>query len=169
MNNYQKTLQSVGIGFDDLSVKLKQMVSEHEEAAEQLNDDLEKLSKMDEGDPEYDELRQEIQETEETLLEHDDELCAAIKKFSVDRIKVQKMQDAKKAKKESQNNYAPPKQDIPTTITTTQGQSTIVANPAIGVQNNKAVEQKGDGGNWILWTVLGVAGLFFGAQYFKNK
>lgn len=164
MNKYKKVIQSTNLTDNDLTKKLKGLIAEHEAAVQEFNEEKAKLGQMDENDPDYDELSQELAELEETILANDDELCEAILKFSNGRGQYQKMLEGRKKWMENKNtggsaNPAPAPAPAPTP-------TPVAAQGGVTVAEEK---KEGGVGDWLFWGIMGGIGLFLGVKIYKNR
>ena len=179
MNKHKDVLRGESLSIDTVSKKLQGLILDHERTVTEYNSEKEKISEMESDDPQYDEMKQELQELEETLLSNDEELCAMILKYVKAKAGAEKMQEGRKkwaasknADKKTENtsvtktdvplqgNVEPPQIQTPAPVIVTAAQGAVIP---------KAEEPKDDILTWFLWGALAVAGFFVGSRIIKKQ
>jgi len=181
MRKFEKKINELGLEKGKLSKNLNDTVVNFHLAEDELKSlklELKAAEKEEDNDDEIDKLVAKIEETESQLEQTDDYLVKKIeihnKNGDMYAARAEKMREARVAKA-ANKNFAPaqPKpvdEPKPAPIVTikeevkAQPEVTQTA-PAAKIEEEK--EEKGT--NWVLWGILGVAGIFVGINLFKNK
>jgi len=180
MAKFEKKITELGLEEGKLSKNLNKMVKDFRKAEAQLEEMKEELEKLS-GD-EKEQLQGEISELEEALAETDDELVGRVQTYADNReYYAQKVQDlnrgrqkAEEARGAASNPQPQPKkvEEAPKQVETPKvEEAKVVSTEPAGTAAAKAVpiEQKKESSNWLLWGVLGIAGIMVGVNLFRNK
>lgn len=181
MRKFEKKINELNLVKGSLSKGLNKNIKDFETLEQSLvglQAELREAKAIDDNDEEVEKITQEVEELEEQLENFDEVLTDKVQSYSdnyeVNQEKVRKMDEARKAKAaaRAQATPAPAAEPTPAPAPTPnpepqpQPQSTPAADPAPAP---KVEEKEEKGTNWLLWGVLGVAGIFVGINLFKNK
>jgi len=180
MRKFEKKINELNLVKGSLSKGLNKNIKDFEMLEQSLvglHAELREAKAMDDNDEEVEKLTQEVEELEEQLENFDEVLADKVQSYSdnyeVNQEKVRKMDEARKAKAAARAQATPTPAPEPTPAPapapqpTPQPQPTPAADPAPAPKVEEEKEEKGT--NWLLWGVLGVAGIFVGINLFKNK
>jgi Asp-tRNA(Asn)/Glu-tRNA(Gln) amidotransferase C subunit len=179
MRKFEKKINELNLLKGSLSKGLNKNIKDFETLEQSLvglQAELREAKAIDDNDEEVEKITQEVEELEEQLENFDEVLTDKVQSYSdnyeVNQEKVRKMDEARKAKAaaRAQATPAPAAEPTPAPAPTPnpepQPQPTPAADPAPAP---KVEEKEEKGTNWLLWGVLGVAGIFVGINLFKNK
>ncbi len=181
MRKFEKKINELNLVKGSLSKGLNKNIKDFETLEQSLvglQAELREAKAIDDNDEEVEKITQEVEELEEQLENFDEVLTDKVQSYSdnyeVNQEKVRKMDEARKAKAaaRAQATPAPAAEPTPAPAPTPnpepqpQPQPTPAADPAPAP---KVEEKEEKGTNWLLWGVLGVAGIFVGINLFKNK
>jgi len=189
MRKFEKKINELGLQKGALSKNLNDLVRNFELAEDELKSlkiELKTAEKEEDNDEEIDNLISKIEEIEAQLNESDEYLVKKVvshhKNGDVYAARAEKMREARQAKAASKNSTPAPvavtaPEPQPATIETPKVEPIVntVENPKAEPANTqtspvaKVEEKEEKGTNWLLWGVLGVAGIFVGINLFKNK
>ena len=182
MRKFEKKINELGLEKGKLSKNLNDTVRNFELAEDELKSlklELKAAEKEEDNDDEIDKLVEKIEETESQLEQTDDYLVKKIeihnKNGDMYAIRAEKMREARvaKAANKTSNPSTPPKpvdEPKPAPIVTIKEE--VKAEPEVTQTAPSAkIEEKKEEKktNWLLWGVLGVAGIFVGINLYKNK
>jgi len=182
MRKFEKKINELGLEKGKLSKNLNEVIRNFELAEDELKSlklELKTAEKEEDNEDEIDNLVSKIEETESQLEQTDDYLVKKIeihhKNGDMYAMRAEKMREARIAKSANKNSTptAEPKQieqpkvePIVTIKEEVKAQQKSTQETPV-VKNEEEKEKKKT--NWILWGVLGVAGIFVGINLFKNK
>jgi hypothetical protein len=182
MSKFEKKITELGLEEGKLSKNLNKMVKDFRKAEAQLEEMKEELEKVS-GD-EKEQLKGEIAELEEALAETDEELVGRVQTYADNReYYAQKVQDLNRGRQKAEqargaaSNPQPQPQpqkveEAPKQVETPKiEEAKVVSTEPAGTAAAKAVpiEEKKESSNWLLWGVLGIAGIMVGVNLFRNK
>jgi predicted nuclease with TOPRIM domain len=183
MRKFEKKINELGLEKGKLSKNLNDVVRNFELAEDELKSlklELRAAEKEEDNEDEIDNLLSKIEETESQLEQTDDYLVKKIevhhKNGDMYAIRAEKMREARQAKAANKNSTPPQTQSKPIEEQKIEPIVTIKeevkaqpeAQQATSVAKDNEVKEK-KGTNWILWGILGVAGIFVGINLYKNK
>ncbi len=185
MAKFEKKITELGLEEGKLSKNLNKFVRDYRKAEAQLEEMKDELKTA--PDEKKEELQNEITELEEALAETDEELVGRVQTYADNReYYAQKVQDLNRGRQKAEqargaaSNPQPqpepepqkaeeaPKQEETPKIE----EAKVVSTEPAGTAAAKAVpieEKKKDSSNWLLWGVLGIAGIMVGVNLFRNK
>lgn len=181
MRKFEKKINELNLVKGSLSKGLNKNIKDFdmlEQSLVGLQAELREAKAMEDNDEEVERLTQEVEELEEQLENFDEVLADKVQSYfdnyEVNQEKVRKMDEARKAKAAARAQATPAPAAEPTPAPAPaptpnpepQPQPTPAADPAPAPKEEEKEEK---GTNWILWGVLGVAGIFVGINLFKNK
>jgi len=186
MRKFEKKINELGLQKGALSKNLNDLVRNFELAEDELKNlkiELKAAEKEEDNEEEIDNLISKIEETESQLDESDDYLVKKVishhKNGDTYAIRIQKMKQAREAKLASKNSIVQSQPEPQTKPVETPKNEPIVTNNtelkaepvSTGTprEPKKEEDKEEKGTNWLLWGVLGVAGIFVGINLFKNK
>ena len=177
MRKFEKKINELGLEKGKLSKSLNDFVRNFDLAEDELKSlrmNLKQAEQEEDNEEEIDNLISKIDEMENDLDDADNELTKKVvmhhKNGDFYAARAQKMRDAREAKAANKNNTPKEASQInnsinqPITVKSTTPQAKGAAPQSILEQPK---EKKGT--NWILWGVLGVAGIFVGINLFKKN
>ena len=181
MRKFEKKINELGLEKGKLSKNLNDTVVNFHLAEDELKSlklELKAAEKEEDNDDEIDKLVAKIEETESQLEQTDDYLVKKIeihnKNGDMYAARAEKMREARVAKAANKNSAAAQPKPIdepkPAPIVTIKEEAKAqpeVTQTALTAKIEEEKEEKGT--NWVLWGVLGVAGIFVGINLFKNK
>lgn len=180
MRKFEKKINQLNLVKGKLSKGLNANIKDFEMLEQSLvglQAELREAKAQEDNDEEVDRLTNEVEELEEQLENFDEILTDKVQSYSdnyeVNQEKVRKMDEARKAKaaaKAQGGNPTPAPQPEPTPAP--QPDPTPAPQPTPNPEPTptpKEEEKEEKGTNWLLWGVLGVAGIFVGINLFKNK
>ena len=179
MRKFEKKINELGLEKGKLSKNLNDTVVNFYLAEDELKSlklELRAAEKEEDNDDEIDKLVAKIEETESQLEQTDDYLVKKIeihnKNGDMYAARAEKMREARVAKAANKNSAAatPPKpvdEPKPAPIVTIKEE--VKAQPEVTQTAPAAKIEEEKGTNWVLWGILGVAGIFVGINLFKNK
>ena len=138
---------------------------------------LKQAQQKEDNDEEIDNLLSKIDDMENDLEEADNELVKKVimhhKNGDLYAARAQKMREAREAKAalkvapaaaSNESTEAPVNESTPAPVTEPTPVSKTETTPISKIEEKEKKET-----NWLLWGVLGVAGIFVGINLFKNK
>lgn len=189
MRKFEKKINELGLEKGKLSKSLNDYVFNFQTAEDEfksLKMNLKEAQQKEDNDEEIDNLLFKIDDMENDLNQADDELVKKVvmhhKNGDLYAARAQKMRDAREAKAANKNTaVTETAQTSPKAVVTQVDNTTtepITSKPVTRevkievsqptLQEPKTEEKKKET-NWLLWGVLGVAGIFVGINLFKNK
>ena len=184
MRQFEKKIKELGLEKGKLSKNLNELVSSFEVAEEDLKgmkQQLKEEQEQDDNEDEINDLIKKIESEESDLNQYDEQLTKKIVVFHKNNdlyVKnAEKMRAAREAKAAAKNEnkqvedkkveVAPivEMKPVKTEEVKTKEQITIDELP----NETKTEEKPKSKTNWLLWTALGVAGIFLGVKLSQNK
>lgn len=179
MRKFEKKINQLNLVKGKLSKGLNANIKDFEMLEQSLvglQAELREAKAQEDNDEEVDRLTNEVEELEQQLENFDGILTDKVQSYSdnyeVNQEKVRKMDEARKAKAAArvQATPAPAAEPTPAPAPTSNPEPQPQPTPAADPTPAPKVEEKEEKGtNWLLWGVLGVAGIFVGINLFKNK
>jgi uncharacterized protein YggL (DUF469 family) len=179
MRKFEKKINQLNLVKGKLSKGLNANIKDFEMLEQSLvglQAELREAKAQEDNDEEVDRLTNEVEELEQQLENFDGILTDKVQSYSdnyeVNQEKVRKMDEARKAKAAArvQATPAPAAEPTPAPAPTPDPEPQPQPTPAADPTPAPKVEEKEEKGtNWLLWGVLGVAGIFVGINLFKNK
>jgi predicted RNase H-like nuclease (RuvC/YqgF family) len=181
MRKFQNKITEAGLQKNKLPKTIASLVKEFEEAENEVKQLKSDLESMDEDDEEKADLINEIAEYEQLLETTDNKIVAKLDDYVAKKpyyeAKFQHMRDVAAAKKSGQTAPpAPTKASVSAGTTASANTSTqyvqpqpIYTPPPPANEPEKVEEKKKEGTNWLLWGALGIAGIFLGVNFYKNR
>lgn len=191
MRKFEKKINELGLEKGKLSKSLNEFVRNFELAEDELKGlriDLKQAEQEEDNDEEIDKLLAKIEELENDLEQADNELSRKVelhhKNGDFYAARAQKMREAREAKAASKKNNTQVSTEAAITNSNDTNKAQKQEEPPIPQPqpqpqpqpkqeeepiktNEEPKDEKGT--NWLLWGVLGVAGIFVGINLFKNK
>jgi Asp-tRNA(Asn)/Glu-tRNA(Gln) amidotransferase C subunit len=179
MRKFEKKINQLNLVKGKLSKGLNANIKDFEMLEQSLvglQAELREAKAQEDNDEEVDRLTNEVEELEQQLENFDEILTDKVQSYSdnyeVNQEKVRKMDEARKAKAAARVQATPAPAADPTPAPAPEPTPVADPTPAPAPDPTPApkVEEKEEKGtNWLLWGVLGVAGIFVGINLFKNK
>lgn len=179
MRKFEKKINQLNLVKGKLSKGLNANIKDFEMLEQSLiglQAELREAKAQEDNDEEVDRLTNEVEELEQQLENFDEILTDKVQSYSdnyeVNQEKVRKMDEARKAKAAARVQATPAPAADPTPAPAPEPTPAPAADPIPAADPTPApkVEEKEEKGtNWLLWGVLGVAGIFVGINLFKNK
>jgi Asp-tRNA(Asn)/Glu-tRNA(Gln) amidotransferase C subunit len=179
MRKFEKKINQLNLVKGKLSKGLNANIKDFEMLEQSLvglQAELREAKAQEDNDEEVDRLTNEVEELEQQLENFDEILTDKVQSYSdnyeVNQEKVRKMDEARKAKAAARVQATPAPAADPTPAPAPEPTPVADPTPAPAADPTPApkVEEKEEKGtNWLLWGVLGVAGIFVGINLFKNK
>ena len=187
MRKFEKKINQLNLVKGKLSKGLNANIKDFEMLEQSLvglQAELREAKAQEDNDEEVDRLTNEVEELEQQLENFDGILTDKVQSYSdnyeVNQEKVRKMDEARKAKAAArvqatpapaaEPTAAPAAEPTPAPAPTSNPEPQPQPTPAADPTPAPKVEEKEEKGtNWLLWGVLGVAGIFVGINLFKNK
>lgn len=175
MRKFEKKINELNLEKGKLSKTLNQNIKDFEVLEQSLKGLRAELRQAEasEDDEEIDRLNQEVEELEGELINFDEVLVDKVQNYADNydsyQLRLKKMEEGRKAKaaaktsSESELTPAP----IATPKPASEPTAASVNDPTPTPKVEEKEEKKET--NWLLWGVLGVAGIFVGINLFKNK
>ena len=175
MRKFEKKINELNLVKGKLSKALNSNIKDFEMLEQSLvglHAELRGAEAKENNEEEVEKLTQESEELEEQLENFDGILTEKVQTYADNydsyQERIRKMDEGRKAKsaaKAQQAAPAPQPAPIPEPIVEPAPQAAAPPPPPAPKEEEK--EEKGT--NWLLWGVLGVAGIFVGINLFKNK
>jgi Asp-tRNA(Asn)/Glu-tRNA(Gln) amidotransferase C subunit len=175
MRKFEKKINELNLVKGKLSKALNSNIKDFEMLEQSLvglHAELRGAEAIENNEEEVEKLAQESEELEEQLENFDGVLTEKVQTYADNydsyQERIRKMDEGRKAKsaaKAQQAAPAPQPAPIPEPILEPAPQAAAPPPPPAPKEEEK--EEKGT--NWLLWGVLGVAGIFVGINLFKNK
>jgi|LauGreDrversion4_2_1035121.scaffolds.fasta_scaffold03502_3 chromosome segregation ATPase len=186
MYNYEKKIKELGLQKSSLPKSLMNPIKELDEAEKELAELKTDLANLEEGDESADDIKSQIAEYENLIVEADTEIVAKIQTYADKKpyydAKYQHMKQAAEAKKAAKTQESAPAVESGTipvegssvTFSATPEVLEAVNQPEVVVASQGAAietkeEKKDDFGTWLFWGLLGTAGILVGVNLFKNR
>ena len=180
MRKFEKKINELNLVKGKLSKALNSNIKDFEMLEQSLvglHAELRQAEAKENNEDEVEKLTQESEELEESLENFDGVLTEKVQVYADNydsyQERIRKMDEGRKAKAAAKSQQtaavepapAPQSAPIPEAIVEPAPQAAAPPPPPAPKEEEK--EKKGT--NWILWGVLGVAGIFVGINLFKNK
>jgi cell division protein FtsN len=175
MRKFEKKINELNLEKGKLSKTLNQNIKDFEVLEQSLVGLRAELrhAEADGNDEEIDRLTQEVEELEGELMNFDEVLVDKVQNYADNydsyQLRLKKMEEGRKAKAAAKT--APTSEPTPAPAATPKPSPEPTAAPVNDPTPTPKVEEVEEkkGTNWLLWGVLGVAGIFVGINLFKNK
>lgn len=177
MRKFEKKINELNLVKGKLSKALNSNIKDFEMLEQSLvglHAELREAEAKENNEDEVDKLAQESEELEEQLENFDGVLTEKVQTYADNydsyQERIRKMDEGRKAKSAAKAQQtaavepAPAPQPEPIVEPAPQAAAPPPPSPA-----PKEEEKEEKGTNWLLWGVLGVAGIFVGINLFKNK
>ncbi len=180
MRKFEKKINELNLVKGNLSKSLNKNIKDFdtlEQSLVGLQAELREAKSKDDNDEEIERITGEVEDLKGQLEDFDEVLTEKVQSYSDNydsyQERIRKMDEGRKAKAAAKTQATPPAdptpapaEPVPTPNPEPQPQPTPAADPAPAP---KVEEKEEKGTNWLLWGVLGVAGIFVGINLFKNK
>jgi len=180
MTKVEKRISELGLDAKKLSKNLTRDVKNFFTALKDLDEKKAELKKMDPSEEGYEQAKSELESYAAEIEEADKFLVNRVQTYYDNRdYYAQKVQDLNRGKAKAAESRGEPAPVQPASqeaqldkpqavVTATNGNPEPQAKP-LEVTEEKPKEKKSDGADWLLWGVLGIAGIMVGVNLFKNK
>lgn len=180
MRKFEKKINELNLEKGKLSKTLNQNIKDFEVLEESLKGLRAELRQAEasQDDEAIERLNQEVEELEGELINFDEILVDKVQNYADNydsyQLRLKKMEEGRKAKAAAKATPAPQSEPAPAAVATPKAPSEPIApqseptpapTPAPKVEEKEEKKET----NWLLWGVLGVAGIFVGINLFKNK
>jgi Asp-tRNA(Asn)/Glu-tRNA(Gln) amidotransferase C subunit len=176
MRKFEKKINELNLVKGKLSKALNSNIKDFEMLEQSLvglHAELRGAEAKENNEEEVEKLAQESEELEEQLENFDGVLTEKVQTYADNydsyQERIRKMDEGRKAKSAAKAQQAAPVEAAPAPqpepIVEPAPQAAAPPPPPAPKEEEK--EEKGT--NWLLWGVLGVAGIFVGINLFKNK
>jgi hypothetical protein len=176
MRKFEKKINELNLVKGKLSKALNSNIKDFEMLEQSLvglHAELRQAEAKENNEEEVEKLAQESEELEEQLENFDGVLTEKVQTYADNydsyQERIRKMDEGRKAKSAAKAQQAaavePAPAPQPEPIVEPAPQ--VAAPPPPPAPKEEEKEEKGT--NWLLWGVLGVAGIFVGINLFKNK
>jgi uncharacterized membrane protein len=179
MRKFQNKITEAGLQKNKLPKTIASLVKEFEDAESEVRQMKADLEQMDEDDEDREALISEISEYDVLLETTDNKIVAKLDDYVAKKpyyeAKFHHMRDAAAAKKNGQQAPpAPTQASVSGAAATSTAQvqapvPNVINTPITSASNSLETEKKKEGTNWILWGALGIAGIFLGVNFYKNR
>lgn len=176
MRKFEKKINELNLVKGKLSKALNSNIKDFEMLEQSLvglHAELREAEAKENNEDEVERLSQESEELEEQLENFDDVLTEKVQTYADNydsyQERIRKMDEGRKAKAaaKSQQTAAVEPAPAPKSEQIVQPTQQQAAPPPPPAPKEEEKEKKGT--NWVLWGVLGVAGIFLGINLYKNK
>lgn len=176
MRKFEKKINELNLVKGKLSKALNSNIKDFEMLEQSLvglHAELREAEAKENNEDEVDKLAQESEELEEQLENFDGVLTEKVQTYADNydsyQERIRKMDEGKKAKSaaKAQQTAAVEPAPAPQPEPIVEPAAQAAAPPPPLAPKEEEKEEKGT--NWLLWGVLGVAGIFVGINLFKNK
>lgn len=181
MTKVEQRISELGLDAKKLSKNLTRDVKNFLNAVSDLKQKEDEFASAEPGGDGYDEAKEELESYRGEINEADQFLVNRVQTYYDNKdYYAQKVQDLNrgKAKAAEAKGIAAPQpapQPVPApqpepaaVVTATNGKPEPTPKP-VDVVEEKPKEKKSGGADWLLWGVLGIAGIMVGVNLFKNK
>ena len=176
MRKFEKKINELNLEKGKLSKTLNQNIKDFEVLEQSLKGLRAELRQAEasQDDEAIDRLNQEVEELEGELINFDEVLVDKVQNYADNydsyQLRLKKMEEGRKAKAAAKATPAPESEPTPAPVATPKPSPEPIAAPINEPTPTPKVEEKEKKEtNWLLWGVLGVAGIFVGINLFKNK
>ena len=176
MRKFEKKINELNLVKGKLSKALNSNIKDFEMLEQSLvglHAELREAEAKENNEDEVDKLAQESEELEEQLENFDGVLTEKVQTYADNydsyQERIRKMDEGRKAKSaaKAQQTAAVEPAPAPQPEPIVEPAPQVAAPPPPPAPKEEEKEEKGT--NWLLWGVLGVAGIFVGINLFKNK
>ena len=176
MRKFEKKINELNLVKGKLSKALNSNIKDFEMLEQSLvglHAELREAEAKENNEDEVEKLTQESEELEEQLENFDGVLTEKVQVYADNydsyQERIRKMDEGRKAKAaaKSQQTAAVEPAPAPKSEQIVQPTQQQAAPPPPPAPKEEEKEKKGT--NWVLWGVLGVAGIFLGINLYKNK
>ena len=176
MRKFEKKINELNLVKGKLSKALNSNIKDFEMLEQSLvglHAELREAEAKENNEDEVDKLSQESEELEEQLENFDGVLTEKVQTYADNydsyQERIRKMDEGRKAKSaaKAQQTAAVEPAPAPQPEPIVEPAPQAAAPPPPPAPKEEEKEEKGT--NWLLWGVLGVAGIFVGINLFKNK
>lgn len=176
MRKFEKKINELNLVKGKLSKALNSNIKDFEMLEQSLvglHAELREAEAKENNEDEVDKLAQESEELEEQLENFDGVLTEKVQTYADNydsyQERIRKMDEGRKAKSaaKAQQTAAVEPAPAPQPEPIVEPAPQAAAPPPPPAPKEEEKEEKGT--NWLLWGVLGVAGIFVGINLFKNK
>ena len=176
MRKFEKKINELNLVKGKLSKALNSNIKDFEMLEQSLvglHAELREAEAIENNEDEVERLTQESEELEEQLENFDGVLTEKVQTYADNydsyQERIRKMDEGRKAKAAAKSQQTAAVEPAPAPksepiVQPTQHQAAPPPPPA-----PKEEEKEKKGTNWVLWGVLGVAGIFLGINLYKNK
>ena len=176
MRKFEKKINELNLVKGKLSKALNSNIKDFEMLEQSLvglHAELREAEAKENNEDEVEKLTQESEELEEQLENFDGVLTEKVQVYADNydsyQERIRKMDEGRKAKAAAKSQQTAAVEPAPAPksepiLQPTQHQAAPPPPPA-----PKEEEKEKKGTNWVLWGVLGVAGIFLGINLYKNK
>lgn len=176
MRKFEKKINELNLEKGKLSKTLNQNIKDFEVLEQSLKGLRAELRQAEasQDDEAIDRLNQEVEELEGELINFDEVLVDKVQNYADNydsyQLRLKKMEEGRKAKAAAKTAPAPESEPTPAPVATPKPAPEPTEPPVNDPTPTPKVEEKEKKEtNWLLWGVLGVAGIFVGINLFKNK
>lgn len=176
MRKFEKKINELNLEKGKLSKTLNQNIKDFEVLEESLKGLRAELRQAEasQDDEAIERLNQEVEELEGELINFDEILVDKVQNYADNydsyQLRLKKMEEGRKAKAAAKTAPAPESEPTPAPVATPKPAPEPTEPPVNDPTPTPKVEEKEKKEtNWLLWGVLGVAGIFVGINLFKNK
>jgi len=178
MRKFEKKINELNLVKGKLSKALNSNIKDFEMLEQSLvglHAELREAEAKENNEDEVEKLTQESEELEEQLENFDGILTEKVQVYADNydsyQERIRKMDEGRKAKAAAKSQQTAPVEPAPAPqvepIVEPAQQQAAPPPPPPPAPKEEEKEKKGT--NWLLWGVLGVAGIFVGINLFKNK
>ena len=176
MRKFEKKINELNLVKGKLSKALNSNIKDFEMLEQSLvglHAELREAEAKENNEEEVEKLTQESEELEESLENFDGILTEKVQLYADNydsyQERIRKMDEGRKAKAAAKLQQTAAVEPLPAPKVEPIVQPTPQAAPPSPPPAPKEENKEKTGTNWILWGVLGVAGIFVGINLFKNK
>lgn len=176
MRKFEKKINELNLVKGKLSKALNSNIKDFEMLEQSivgLHAELREAEAIENNEDEVERLTQESEELEEQLENFDGVLTEKVQVYADNydsyQERIRKMDEGRKAKAAAKSQQTVAVEPTPAPIPEPIVEPAPQAAPPPPPPSPKEEEKEEKGTNWILWGVLGVAGIFVGINLFKNK
>jgi len=170
MRKFERQINELNLVKGKLSKSLNSNIKDFEMLEQSLvglNAELREAEAKENNEDEVEKITQESEELEEQLEDFDNVLTEKVQTYADNydsyQERIRKMDEGRKAKSAAKAEQTAADGAVK------PSQHQAVPPPPSASHAPKEEDKEKKGTNWILWGVLGVAGIFVGINLFKNK
>jgi TolA-binding protein len=179
MRKFEKKINELNLSKGNLSKSLNKNINDFDvldQSLKGLRAEYREANSIEDNDDEIERLNGEIEELEGQLENFDEVLVDKVQNYADNydsyQTRIKKMEEGRKAKAAAKVVPAAAPTPAPTPTNEPALAPKVEPTPAPTnepTQAPKVEEKEKKETNWLLWGVLGVAGIFVGINLFKNK